>query len=74
MARENGIFSMKKIEDSTLELSAKVFFSLDKYQFKNMVENSVFAIIEKVLPKCLTRDFCKVPSMNHSCEVWLKFA
>ena len=28
----------------TLELSAKVFFSLDKYLFKNMGENPVFAI------------------------------
>ena len=34
-------FSMKKIVGSTLELSAKVFFSLDKYQLKIWVENSV---------------------------------
>ena len=35
---------MKKIVGSTLELSAKVFFSLDKYQLKIWVENTVFAI------------------------------
>ena len=34
-------FSMKKIEGSTLELSTKVFFSMDKYQLKIWV---VFAI------------------------------
>ena len=35
---------MKKIEGSTLELSTKVFFSLDNYQLKILIENSVFAI------------------------------
>ena len=35
---------MKKIVGSTPELSAKVFLSLDKYQLKIRVENSVFAI------------------------------
>ena len=35
---------MKKIVDSTLELSAKVFLSLDKYQLKIWVENTVCAI------------------------------
>ena len=48
MAREkfqrNDIFSMKKIVGSTLELSSKVFFSLDKYQLKIWIENTVFAI------------------------------
>ena len=33
---ENDSFSIKKIVGLTLELSAKVFFSLDKYLFKNM--------------------------------------
>ena len=35
---------MKKIVGSTLELSSKVFFSLDKYQLKIWIENTVFAI------------------------------
>ena len=40
---------MKKIVGSTLDLSTKAVFSLDKYQLKNMgwkiwVENSIFAI------------------------------
>ena len=35
---------MKKIVGSTLKLSTKAFFSLDKYQFKIWVENTVFAI------------------------------
>ena len=35
---------MKKIVGSSLDLSTKAVFSLDKYQLKNMVENSVFAI------------------------------
>ena len=35
---------MKKKVGSTLELSAKVFFSLDMYQLKIWVENIVFAI------------------------------
>ena len=35
---------MKKIVGSTPELSATVFISLDKYQLKIWVENSVFAI------------------------------
>ena len=34
--KDNNSFSIKKIVGSTLELSPKVFFSLDKYQFKNM--------------------------------------
>ena len=34
--KENDSFSIKKIDGLTLELSAKVFFSLDKYLFKNM--------------------------------------
>ena len=33
---ENDSFSIKKIAGSTLELSAKLFFILDKYLFKNM--------------------------------------
>ena len=33
---ENDIFSMKKVVGSTLDLSTKAFFSLDKYQLKNM--------------------------------------
>ena len=33
---ENDIFSMKKIVGSTLDLSTKAVFSLDKYQLKNM--------------------------------------
>ena len=33
---ENDSFSINRIVGSTLELSAKVFFSLDKYLFKNM--------------------------------------
>ena len=40
MAREKFqrkcIFSMKKIVGSTLDLSTKAVFSLDKYQLKNM--------------------------------------
>ena len=32
----NNIFSMKKIVGSTLDLSPKAVFSLDKYQLKNM--------------------------------------
>ena len=35
---------MKKIVGSTLDLSTKAVFSLDKYQLKNMGKNSVFAI------------------------------
>ena len=35
---------MKKIVGSTLELAAKVFLSLDKYQLKILVENTIFAI------------------------------
>ena len=35
---------MKKIVGSTLDLSTEAVFSLDKYQLKNVVENSVFAI------------------------------
>ena len=35
---------MKKIVVSTLDLSTKAVFSLDKYQLKIWVENSVFAI------------------------------
>ena len=34
--KENDSFSIKKIVGSTLELSAKVFFALDKHLFKNM--------------------------------------
>ena len=34
--QENDIFSMKKIVGSTLDLSTKAVFSLDKYQLKNM--------------------------------------
>ena len=34
--KDNDIFSMKKIVDSTLSLSAKVFFLIDKYQLRNM--------------------------------------
>ena len=41
--KENDIFSLKKIVGSTLEIYAKGFFSLDKYQWKIWVENSVFA-------------------------------
>ena len=37
-------FSIKKTVGSTLELSAKVFFSLDKYLSKIWVEYPVFAI------------------------------
>ena len=37
-------FIHKKIVGSTLELSAKVFFFLDKYQLKTWIENTVFAI------------------------------
>ena len=37
-------FSMKEIVGSTLSLSTKAVFSLDKYQLKIWVENSVFAI------------------------------
>ena len=33
---ENDIFSIKKIVGSTLDLSTKAVFSLDKYQLKNM--------------------------------------
>ena len=33
---ENASFSIKKIAGTTLELSAKLFFSLDKYLFKNI--------------------------------------
>ena len=49
---------MKKIVGSTLDFSTKVFFSLDKWQFKDMDQNSVLLhifsikIIEKVLLKC----------------------
>ena len=35
---------MKEIVGSTLSLSTKAVFSLDKYQLKIWVENSVFAI------------------------------
>ena len=34
--KENDSFSIKKIVGSTLELSAKVFFSYDERLFKNM--------------------------------------
>ena len=40
--KENDSFSIKKIVGSTLELSAKVCFSLDKYLFKNMGRNPCF--------------------------------
>ena len=42
--KENDRFSIKKIVESTLEISAKAFFSLDKYLLKIWVENPVFAI------------------------------
>ena len=42
--KENDISSIKRNVGSTLELSEKVFFSLDKYQVKYRVETSVFAI------------------------------
>ena len=42
--KESDIFSMKKIVGSTLDLSTKAVFLLDKYQLKKWVENSVFAI------------------------------
>ena len=46
---------MKKIVGSALKLPSKVFFSLDKYQLKIWIENSVFVIqhieIENVLMK-----------------------
>ena len=35
---------MRKIVGSTLDLSTKAVFSLDKYQLEIWVENSVFAI------------------------------
>ena len=35
---------MKEIEGSTLDLSTKAVFSLDKYQLEIWVENSVCAI------------------------------
>ena len=35
-SKENDSFSIKKIVDSPLKLFVKVFFSLDKYLFKNM--------------------------------------
>ena len=42
---ENDSFSIKKIAGSMFELSAKLFFSLDKYLFlKIWVETPVFAI------------------------------
>ena len=41
---ENNSFSIQMIVGSTLELYAKVFFSLDKSLLKILVENSVFAI------------------------------
>ena len=34
--KKKDSFSIKKIVESTLELSAKAFFSLDKYLLKNM--------------------------------------
>ena len=34
--KKNNVFSMKKIKGSTLDLSTKAVFSLDKYQLKNM--------------------------------------
>ena len=34
--KENDSFSIKKIVGSTFELSAKKFFSLDKFLLKNM--------------------------------------
>ena len=43
--KQNDICSMEKIVGSTLELSAKAFFSLDKYQLKKYgLRNSVFDI------------------------------
>ena len=42
--KENDSFSTKKIVGSTLGLSAKKFFSLDKFLLKIWVENLVFAI------------------------------
>ena len=42
--QENDSFSIKKIVGSTLELSAKVFLSLDMYLFKIWIEIPVFAI------------------------------
>ena len=58
ISKKNDSFSIKKIVGSTVELSEKVFFSLDKYLLKIWVETPVFAIqqIEKVLLKCSPRD------------------
>ena len=36
MFQRKRYFFMKKIEGSTLDLSTKAVFSLDKYQLKNM--------------------------------------
>ena len=49
---------MKKIVGSTLDLSTKAVFSLDKYQLKIWVENCVFAIQHKENRK----RFTEVPS------------
>ena len=40
--KENDICSMKKIVIVTLELYAQVFFALDKYLLKILVENTAF--------------------------------
>ena len=53
---------MKMIVGFSLKLSANVFFSLDKYQLKNMGWNSVFAIkyIEnRMLSKCSKTNYHK---------------
>ena len=64
---------MEKIVGSTLDLSTKAVFSLDKYQLKISVENSVFAIqhienrkrFTEVLPP-LTRD--QTSTFAYSCS------
>ena len=56
---------MKRKVGSTLELSAKVFFSLDKYRLKIWIENSVFAIQHIENRKSFTEVLSPRDQTNH---------
>ena len=67
------LFLHEKTVGSTLLLFSKVFFSLDKYQLKIWIENSVFAIrhtgyrktfTEVILPSDQTKPFAHSWSFN----------
>ena len=64
---------MKKIEGSTLNLSTKAVFSLDKYQLKNMGWKLCFCYStnrkkENVLPKCFPPPLDQTNPFAYSCS------